>query len=158
MARSKYPLEALGKLREVRATKSTKELAHAISERNEAEKVREAARRVREEAERASAAVRLAERDALEAGALSAADLAQQHAWEMAVAVERAHLLESEANAGQKEEVARGVERAKQLGLARAKADAMVAEKHRQTWVREETKRADARVEADAEEAWRRKE
>jgi hypothetical protein len=154
----RYPLEPLGKVREAHVDGATTELAAAVDAREDAEARRVAAETSRADARKEALATQAKEREALERGELTVADLMRENAWELRVRAEDAALAEKVARAAEGEAAAIDDEtRARQL-LAEKKADAKVVENDRDRWSVQEKKRADAKEEEDAAEGWRKKE
>jgi len=155
MTSRKYPLDPLARVRRDRRDLSGKELAQAITAREAAERGRAAA-----EAERARVAeetrrTKEAERAALDRGQLSAGDLQRESAWAArarwddearAAAVDRTKEHESAARSSE--------ERAKQRAAV-ADGEVKVVEKHRERWVKDADRAAEAAAEEGAAEAWR---
>jgi hypothetical protein len=151
----KYPLESLAAQRARKVDGAVQGLAKAVAERERAEAERLAAEQQRAAQEARAASVVAAERDSLERGELSAADLARGHAWQLRSEAERAALTSQvdrartvEAEAAKGEGTARGE-------VAQRRADADVVEKDRSRWTAEERKRADAKEEEAMAEAFR---
>ncbi len=157
MKRRTYPLEPLGKVREARVNGATSELAAAVGAREDAESRRVAAETSRAKAKDAALATRAVEREALERGELTVADLMRENAWELRVRAEDVTHAEKVARAAESEAGAVDDETRARESLAEKKADAKVVENDRQRWSVDETKRALAREEEDAAEGWRKK-
>jgi hypothetical protein len=157
MRPKRYPLEPLAEVRADQADAAVRGLAVAIAGRDAAERDRREAERRREAHEAAAARVRDAEQEALGRGELRVGDLARAGAWEtrvtsegqtIASAVERAHGAESRA---------RQVEQTAQGDVASRKADVEVVAADRARWDASLRKKAEAREEEAAEEAFRPK-
>ncbi len=155
MRSPRYPLEPLVALRGEQVDAAVRGLANAVRERERAEAARRASERQRDTHARSVDAVRRDEQDALGRGELRASDLAAAGAWElrvqteasaMAVEVERSR--RSEAGAQETERGARGA-------LATREADAQVIEKDRDRWHEGARKKAEAKEEEEAAEAYR---
>jgi hypothetical protein len=153
----RYALEPLAKVREERVDEAVRGLAQAVAGREAAERSRRAAEAHRETHESAAATTREAERQALERGELRAEDLARAGEWELRVAAERAALLATEERALAAAREARNEEQGARGEVATRKADAGVVEKDRARWVEGQRKRAEAREEEEAAEAYRPK-
>jgi hypothetical protein len=156
MRRPRYALEPLAKLRDGKVEESKRGLAAATTERDAAERARRAAEARRESHDAAAAAVRATERGALERGELRAGDLALADGWEARVAAERTALAADVTRAGSVEANARDAERQAQRTMAEREADAKVVAKDRARWEAGERRRADAKEEEEAAEAYRR--
>ena len=157
MKRPTYPLEPLGKVREARVDGATSELAAAVGAREDAESRRVAAEISRAKAKEEARATQAKEREALERGELTVADLMRENAWELRVRAEDATHAEKVARAAESEAAAVDHETRARVLLAEKKADALVVEKDRARWSVQENKRADAKEEEDAAEGWRKK-
>ena len=153
MSGRKYPLDPLAKLRHRQVDAATRELAHAVEARQEAERKRDAAEAVRARAEASAQVLRDEERAALEHGALRAADLHRAQAWELGVEEERKRLAQQVAAAAQGAERARGAETGVQGALASREADAEVVDEDKARFLEREAKRALAKEEEAAQEA-----
>src|SRR5262249_39400868 len=137
MAR-KYPLEALGTLREDAADRAAREVSDAVRQREAAQRHAKSAERDRAEAEASAGALRAEEAKGFERGELTAADLARAHAWEHQATQEREALLVRERKAAEAAEKARAAEEKARTELAVREADAMVVEKDRGRWKQRE--------------------
>ena len=157
MKRPTYPLEPLGKVREARVDGATSELAAAVGAREDAESRRVAAETTRAKAKEEALAAKVKEREALERGELTVADLMRENAWALRVISDDATHAEKVARAAETEAAAVDHETQARVALAEKQADAKVVEKDRQRWSVQEHKRADAREEEDAAEGWRKK-
>jgi hypothetical protein len=147
MRRPKYTLEPLVELRERRAEEATKELAGAVAQREQAERVRAAAEMRRASLDAQARAVREVEARALSLGELHVADLARADAWELRVASERAKRDEAVSRAREGEARARESETEARGRAAARQADAEVVKKDRARWDEAERKRGEAREE-----------
>ena len=155
MRRTKYPLETLAAQRQRQVDEAVKGLASAVSLREAAERRRVAVGHQRVAHEAHTAGVRDAERDALERGDLSAADLAQAHAWQLRAEAEAAAIAAEEQRARAAEATAADGQKRAQDQVATRRADADVVAKDRARWSERERKRADAVEEEAAAEAFR---
>jgi hypothetical protein len=153
MSGRKYPLDPLIKLRELQVDEATRDLAKAVDARQKAENAKRAAEAARETAEERAARARDAEREALERGELSAADLMRAQAWEIGVAEERKRLAQQVATAEQGEKKARDQEDGARGTLATREADAEVVEKDKDRFVAKLRAKDLAKEEEAAEEA-----
>jgi hypothetical protein len=153
----RYALEPLAKVREERVDEAVRGLAQAVAGREATERSRRAAEAHRETHESAAAKTREAERRALDRGELRVEDLARAGEWELRVAAEHAALLAAEERALAAACEARNEEQGAQGEVATRKADAEVVEKDRARWAEGQRKRAEAREEEEAAEAYRPK-
>jgi hypothetical protein len=153
----RYPLEPLAEVRADQANAAVRGLAVAVAGRDAAERDRHEAEKRREAHEVAAARVRDAEREALAHGALRVGDLARAGAWETRVASEGATLSSALERAHGAETRAREVEQTAQGEVASRKADVEVVAADRARWDASLRKKAEAREEEAAEEAFRRK-
>jgi hypothetical protein len=101
-------------------------------------------------------ATRDAERSALESGELRAADLERAEAWGARVEGDRAEIERRVANASSRAQAARDAEGVARDGVANARVDEVVVERDRARWEDGERKRAEAKEEEAASEAWRK--
>ena len=151
----KYPLDPLKRVRAERVDQETRALSQALGEVGKARAEAEQRERAKRELERALSEVAHLERERLEMGDLSVADLARGAAFGIAGDIQRASHERSleEARAGH----ARAVSEAesKRKGLASARVDAEVVEKHHQKWQKGRQVEAMAKDEESAEEAHR---
>jgi hypothetical protein len=157
MAKEKYPLEPLSRLRQARLEGASRELAAAVRARSSAEQARADAQRACERHRQASDDVKSAERAALGRGDLSAADLARAEAWAARVEVEADALSSRVEQARRVESQARESEERARAGTGARAAEARVVSEHEERW--REAQRAKAeRVDEEASvEAWRSK-
>ncbi len=155
MAKQKYPLDPLAKLRGTQVDAATKDLAARVGERERAARAREAAEVRRREEERAASQVREGVQDSLAHGELSAGDLQRAQAWEVGAGVRAAQLTGRVASAAEQEAAAREQEQAAKTALAARKADADVVDKDKARFVNRLRKEAEAREEEASAEAWR---
>jgi IgA-specific serine endopeptidase len=153
MSGRKYPLDPLIKLRDLQVDEATRDLAKAVDVRQKAENAKRSAEAARETAEERAARARDAERQALERGELSAADLMRAQAWELGVAEERKRLAQQVATAEQGEKKAREQEDGARGTLATREADAEVVEKDKDRFVAKLRANDLAKEEEAAEEA-----
>ena len=153
----RYPLEPLAKLREDQADAAVRGLAVAVAGRNAAERDRRTVEQQRDDLEAAATRVRDAEQEALARGELRAADLARAGAWETRVASEGEAMASAVERARGAESHAREVEQSAQGDVAARKAGAEVVGADRARWQDALRKKAEAREEEAAEEAFRRK-
>ncbi len=132
MSGRKYPLEPLVRLRQQQVDGATEKLAHAIAEREAAERKRLAAEHARAETAAAAEGVRDVERAALAKGELRAGDLQHAQAWEFGVAEQQRRLSQHVAAAVTDEERARGDEESARVELASREADSEVTDKDKE--------------------------
>jgi hypothetical protein len=153
----KYPLEPLEKLRQERVDGATRALADAVKDKTKAEarraRVEEERRRGEDEARR----TRDHERDALERGDLSAADLMRAAAWEVRARAEAEEHARRVAGAEAADAAAQASLETARFDLAQRKSDADVMAKDRRKWRDRVKKDEEKAEEAAAEEAWRPK-
>jgi len=153
----RYPLEPLAKLREEQADAAVRGLAVAVAGRDAAERDRRTAEQRREAHEASATRVREAEQQALARGELRVGDLARAGAWETRVAAEGQTMASAVQHARGVETRARDVEQAAQGEVATRKAGAEVVGADRARWQDALRKKAEAREEEAAEEAFRHK-
>jgi len=153
----KYPLEPLAKLREEQADAAVRGLAVAVAGRDAAERDRGTAEQRRAAHAAAAIRVREAEQQALDRGELCVGDLARAGAWEMRVASEDETMASAVSRAREVETRARELEQAARGEVATRKAGAEVVDADRARWHDAQRKKAEAREEEAAEEAFRRK-
>jgi len=155
-SRNKYPLDPLVRVREARVDGATRAVAAATRKAEDARAARIAAEASRARAAEAARAARESEREVLESGGLTAADLARADAWETRVQGEDQRLFGAVSRAAEAEAAAIAEEAAARAALAGDKADADVVAKDRAAWLDVARRRAEAAEEEDAAEAWRR--
>jgi hypothetical protein len=153
----RYPLEPLAKLREDQADAAVRGLAVAVAGRDAADRDRRTAEQQRDTHTAAAARVRDAEGDALARGELRVGDLARAGAWETRVASEGRTMASAVERARGAETQARAVEQSAQGEVATRKAGAEVVGADRARWNDALRRKAEARQEEAAEEAFRRK-
>jgi hypothetical protein len=153
----KYALTPLADLREKRVGDATRGLARQVIARTLAERDHRAAEEKRVAHDAVVEQVRHDEDDALARGELRALDLARADAWQVRVGAERAAIVAQvdrsravEARARESEQSARGELIAKQ-------ADADVVARDHARWSEAMRKRAEAKEEEMASDAWRPK-
>jgi hypothetical protein len=152
--KGRYPLDALGRLRQRTVDERAREVADRVRSAERAVRARQAARRERmaEEAERAEIAE--TERARLAAGTVRAGDLVRQAEW-VAGADARARTLAARESEAERDLAAERREESLARGrLAQADADSKAVEKHRARWVEERVRAADAAEEENAAEVW----
>jgi len=153
----RYPLEPLAKLREDQADAAVRGLAVAVAGRDAAERDRRTVEQQRDTLEAAAARVRETEQEALARGELRVGDLARAGAWETRVASEGEATAAALERARGAETRAREAEQSAQGEVATRKAGAEVVSADRARWQDALRKKAEAREEEAAEEAFRRK-
>ena len=157
MRPARYPLDTLAKQRARNVEGAVQGLAQAIAGRERAEAQRQQ-RQAQQAAHEAQAArIVRAEREGLERGELTAADLACAHAWGLRAEAERVALKAEVDRAAATEQQARGTEGIARDQVAARRADAEVVEKDRARWTAEARKRALAKEEEAMAEAFRTK-
>lgn len=157
MKRPQYPLEPLAEVRERQVEDAVRGLAGAVARREAAARRARAVEGAVESQAASVDAVKRAEREALERGELTAADLARAHAWELRAQAERAALASEQDRARAAEQAAGEAEQQSRGELAQRRADADVVAKDRARWDTAQRKRADAREEEAMAEAFRSK-
>jgi hypothetical protein len=150
---NKYPLASLARLKKERADGAARELAKAVSAREEADRRREEAEMARKQAEARAAHVRREERASLEHGELHAADLMRASAWEARIKAEdegRARMVEAaRATVGTK----RRIEADAQAKVALARGEVKAVLRHETRWNEAQGRVRDAAEEEAAAEA-----
>ena len=152
---AKYPLAPLARVRESKVDAATLALTDAVRTREAAEVQRRDAEGVLAQALREAEEVRHLERAALDRHELSVSDLARRDAWEHRIERERVVLEDSLFLAREAEAAANVAEAAARRDVLLREADAGVVEKDHQRWRVAEGRRAEARDEEGAAEAWR---
>ena len=154
VAPRKYPLEPLRMLRADEVDAEARALAEAARNRASAEEER--SRRERDHAELVAAteAVLDGERRRLEEGELRVEDLSRAALFRMGAEQRKASSAEALSAARDAETKAREAEEARRAELARKKAEADALLRDRERWEREEERRALARDDEAAEEAF----
>jgi hypothetical protein len=153
----RYPLETLAAQRARKVEVAVKGLAQAVASRERAEELRSEREQERGAHEAKAARVITAERQSLARGELCAADLARAHAWQLRDEAERAALQSEALRAATLEVQARESESLARDEVSAKRADADVVEKDRARWTAQAQKRADAKEEEAAAEAFRRR-
>jgi colicin import membrane protein len=157
MKRPQYPLEPLADVRERQVDDAVRGLAAAVAQRESAARRARAVEQAAATHAASAEAVKRVEREALERGELTAADLARAHAWELRAQAEHAVLAAEQERARGAEHAASDAEGQSRDELARRRADADVVAKDRARWEAGQRKRADAREEEAMAEAFRPK-
>lgn len=157
MRRPRYPLETLAEHRDRRVDDAVRGLAQAIRARETAEDARRRAENEREGHDARVCRTVAEEQTALERGELAASDLAHAHAWRVREDAERAALAEQVERAGRAEDQARTGEQGARDAVVVRRAEAEVVIQDRERWTAAARKRADAKEEEDAAEAFRPK-
>ncbi len=155
MRTSKYPLLPLLQLRERQVDQAAHGLAEAVGVRAAAEVRLRAAEAAEVDARCAAQTVREDEREALNSGALSAADLARTHAWEARVAQERENLEKQTRGSEASAVAAQSRENAARVDVAQRQAAAQVIGSDQEKWRSARDHAAEAHEEDDAADAWR---
>ena len=153
----RYPLDPLARVREIKVDDAARALAEAVRAREEAALRLAQATRRKEDAEAEARALREGEQGALERGELTVADLMRADAWGTRVKAEQTELVRREDEAATREDAAQGDESRARVNVAERKADAELVERDRVRWVDGERRRADAKDEEAAADAWRPK-
>lgn len=155
MPSPKYPLQPLLDHRERAVDDRTAELGGAVRTRENAERTRERAAASQDAAESETAQTRQKERELLQDGALSVADLARGQAWEIGAQARIADLARATANAAAAADTASKAEVAARGQLAQAMADRDVVAKDESRFKERLAKKQLAAEEEQAEEAYR---
>lgn len=148
----KYPLDPLKRVRAEKVDQGARALAHALGEAEKARLERERRELAKLELEQSLSESARAEREKLEKGGQRVADLAREAAFGIASDMRRAAHQRSveEARLGHARAVSEA--EAKRMGLASARADAEVVEKHHSKWHKAGLLEVAAREDEDAEE------
>jgi len=149
----KYPLDPLKRVRAEKVERGARVLSQALGEVEKARVETERRERAQREHEQSLSLVADAERGKLENGELSVADLARGAAFGIAGEMRRAlhQRATDEARAGHARAVADAEE--KRSGLASARTDAEVVDKHHEKWKKARDAERTAKEEESAEEA-----
>jgi ATPase subunit of ABC transporter with duplicated ATPase domains len=153
----KYPFSQLAAVRNKRVDDARHDLANKTTAHAAAERDRRAAEDNRDAHDAAAAFVRDVEANALARGELRAADLARADAWEVRIGAENAALALQVDRARVSEAGALEGEQRTRALLASRRADADAVAKDRARWSDGLRKRAEAKEEEAASEAWRPK-
>jgi len=132
-----------------------KALGGAVRAREHAERERAAKEQERARLAEEAEALRSAEGSRLERGELHAADLQRQGAWEVRTQWDDEERARGVATAREGEGRAKDGEGKARGAVASAEAEAKVVDKHRDEWVAEGERAAEAVAEEGAREAWR---
>jgi hypothetical protein len=151
----RYPLEPLATLREDAVDAAVRGLAAAVAGRASAERERRISEQRRDAHEQGAARARAVEAEALARGELRVGDLARGGAWETRVASEREAIAGDVERARRAEARAREGEQGARGEVSARKADAQVVEKDRDRWHDGLRKKAEAKEEEAAAEAYR---
>jgi hypothetical protein len=152
-----YRLEPLLKLRRRRVDAAAKVLAAANAAASASEQERLSAEAEKERQEAEVNEVRTFERSALESNQLTVADLQVAGQWEVGVAMEEAALARRIAERAEAEHQAKAAVTHCRAALAKRRADAVLAEKHRAAWVVATRKRADEQADEEVADIHRPK-
>ncbi len=155
MPRTRYPLEPLARVRAEKVDVAATGLAKAIVAREGAERARVEAEAERARQDALAKQVRDAEAGALASGALLAADLQRQGAWDARMRWEDEERARKVADARGAEVHARSEERGARTAVATAEAEAKVVSNHKDRWTKERDRALEAADEEGAAEAWR---
>jgi hypothetical protein len=151
----KYPLDPLKRVRAERVDQETRAFSKALGEVEKARAEAEQRDRAKRELERALSEVARSERERLEKGDLSVADLARGASFGIAGEIQRASHERSLEQARAVQARAASEAENKRKGLASARAAAEAVEKHHRKWQKTMQAEAIARDEENAEEAHR---
>jgi len=149
----KYPLDPLKRLRAEKVDQGARALSKALGDVERAEAERDHRELAKRELERSLAEVERAERDRLERGEMSVADLARGAAFGIAGEMQRTAHEKAVEQARSIHATALSHAEERRQGLASARADAEVVEKHHQTWQKARDAEAISKEEESAEEA-----
>jgi hypothetical protein len=153
----KYPLESLENLRQEKVDGATRALASAVRGKAQAQARRAQVEEERRRTEHEAQATRERERNALERGELSAADLMRAGAWEVRAKAEAEEQARRVVRAEEADAAAEVALEGARSNLAQRKSDADVIAKDRAKW-RDRVKKGEEKAEEEvAEEAWRPK-
>jgi hypothetical protein len=153
----KYPLEPLVRLKKERVESTTRQLGKAVLARESAERRHEEAASAQRQGDARASRVRTEERDLLEKGELSAADLIRANAWEVRVqteGAERAHAVDA-AQATMTTQRRRELDA--QAEVARSRGEAKAVDRHEARWIAAREKVREAEEEEATSEAARPK-
>ncbi len=153
MRPSKYPLEALAHLKKERADVATRQLANAVSAREDAERRCAEAEDARKQAGARAAGVREAERVSLEKGNLSAADLVRKNAWEARVEAEDRERTRIVDDARSLVATRRRIEVDGRAEVARAHGELLAVHRHEVRWIQAQERVRETKEEEAAAEA-----
>ena len=151
----KYPLDPLKRVRAERVDQEARAFSRALGEVEKARAEAEQRDRAKRDLERSLSEVARSERERLEKGDLSVADLARGAAFGIAGEIQRASHERSLEQARAAQARAASEAENKRKGLASARAAAEAVEKHHGKWQKTMRAEAIARDEESAEEAHR---
>lgn len=155
MAREKYRLESLSRARQAHVERASRSLSEATRAKNAAEILR---RRVEEDAARQeSEAKRIRSEERGDVTSVRAEDLAVYDRWEIRAQNERVDREQRLEVAKQSESQEALREAAARAEVERRQAAAQVALRDREKWEQREAQRAEAKQEAEANDAWRKR-
>jgi hypothetical protein len=149
----KYPLDPLKRVRAEKVDQRARALSQALGEVEKARAEREQRELAKRELERSLQDVARAEGERLERGELSVADLARGAAFGIAGEMKRAAHAKAVDQARSGHTKALSHAETSRQGLASARADAEVVEKHHQKWQKAREADAISKEEETAEEA-----
>ncbi len=154
MVRRRYPLHALGRLRDQRVEEETQRVAaRSLEARRAAERLAQAAAARQAEEQRVQA-VLAEEAERADAGVVSAGELQGLVHWRARAAEEVAARHRAERAREAELAQASNAERQARQALAQADADANAVERHRAGWQAEQDRAAEQAVEEQALEVW----
>jgi flagellar biosynthesis chaperone FliJ len=150
----KYPLDPLKRVRAETVDQRARALSRALGNLEATRAELDRRERAKREVERSLSEVKRAEREKLENGELSVADLARGAAFDIGGEIRRVACERAEDNArlGHARAIAEAEDKRKTLGSARADAD--VVEKHHERWRAARQVEEIAKEEESAEEAY----
>jgi hypothetical protein len=149
----KYPLDPLKRVRAEKVDKSARALSDALHKADS--KAVEVERRIdaKEQLDQSVRETARGERERLERGELSAADLARGAAWSVAADMRRSHAARAVDEARREHTEARVDAEKKRSSFATVQAEAKVVDKHHERWRTARDAADAARDEDSAEEA-----
>jgi hypothetical protein len=149
----KYPLDPLKRVRAEKVDQRKISLSDALRKAEATSSDVERKTQAKGQLDRSVSATARGERESLERGELSAADLARGAAWGLAAGLKRQEMARAVDEAQKEDERARAAAEKERTLLATAQAEAKVVEKHHEKWRAARTAAEVARDEESAEEA-----
>jgi hypothetical protein len=148
----RYPLDALEKVRKAEVDERAQSVAGEVEKTERARRQVLGARDKRERAERAADDLLTDERERVESGTATAADLQALASWQAAEAQRLAALCESERRAAESLVGQKRAEDAARQELALAEAEAKAVTRHKERWSRDRVRERDLAEEEAAED------
>jgi len=149
----KYPLDPLKRVRAEKIDQRKVSLSDALRKAEVTSSDVERKTHAKEQLDRSMSATASVERESLERGELSAADLARGAAWGLAANLRLQEMARAVDEAQKEDSLARSLAENERTLLATAQAEAKVVEKHHEKWRAVRTAAEVARDEESAEEA-----